>query len=665
MMSRRNGGPQDYAPVDISSSDHTTGSNGRNTTPSPPLSPRSVQNSIGPAVDAVHNAIDVEDRRKPRSNIPSLVCAILASMTTGGTTYAFGLYGADLKAALKLKPSELDTLSTAFFVAGLVSWLPGLFVDRFGTRRGMIVGGSMGATSLVTYWLVSKKMILREWLFWTTDLQPHSKILVPLLSCLGILIFLSCALVTASVFKIIVATSGPGTKGSAVGVAKGYVGLGAGAYACLLEALRYPKQSHLDFLPMAGFFFVMCAVLPSLILLPTKEQMERDLVFEDEATPLHFRAVYGSLCAMATIIVLSSMLALSDGQESHQNFWVAFLIVAVWIGPILCLLWLPRRKHHQTTVVPCPVRTEGVGSSDLPNQSQTVAGLTVAAAVDQASVVDTRGATEPIREEQEEVLLLLSDEDIFRRRSSVSQQQHESIHVPERVELNTLQMLQTPSALLMLWTCTLIVGSGTVETNNMGQMVEAMGFSASVAPASLALFSVAQSASRVATGTLSEAALGWNTKRFGIDNGVPRPAFFVLASMVAFIGHGVLSVSNNEFGFVLGVTLSGIAFGTCWPLLVLVSGEVFGTANAAANYMFYDGFTSAMGTLLLTKGLSQHVYEDHIDPASIDPDTCYGKDCFQLTHVVIALLSLTCVVTSTSMVYTSRYAYIRPMLSVH
>jgi hypothetical protein len=43
--------------------------------------------------------------------------------------------------------------------------------------------------------------------------------------------------------------------------------------------------------------------------------------------------------------------------------------------------------------------------------------------------------------------------------------------------------------------------------------------------------------------------------------------------------------------------------------MVLVSGEVFGTVNAAANYMFYDGFTSALGTLLLTKGLSQHVCE--------------------------------------------------------
>ena len=56
--------------------------------------------------------------------------------------------------------------------------------------------------------------------------------------------------------NIISCTCGAGTKGAAVGVAKGYVGLGAGAYACLFESIRQPTSSDLDFLPMAAFFFI-------------------------------------------------------------------------------------------------------------------------------------------------------------------------------------------------------------------------------------------------------------------------------------------------------------------------------------------------------------------------------------------------------------------------
>jgi hypothetical protein len=57
--------------------------------------------------------------------------------------------------------------------------------------------------------------------------------------------------------------------------------------------------------------------------------------------------------------------------------------------------------------------------------------------------------------------------------------------------------------------------------------------------------------------------------------------------------------------------------------------------------------------------------EDHISPTSLDPDTCVGKDCFELTHLFIAILSLTCVVSSSFlMVFTSRYAYSRPVLGV-
>ena len=118
------------------------------------------------------------------------------------------------------------------------------------------------------------------------------------------------------------------------------------------------------------------------------------------------------------------------------------------------------------------------------------------------------------------------------------------------------------------------VGGGTVMTNNIGQMTEALGFDPVITPASLALFSAAQAASRVITGSISESAMQWNLPWFcsffsGLGvRGVPRPAFLLVASLIGSASHFALAIATTHEGFALGVTLSGVAFGMVWPLMV-------------------------------------------------------------------------------------------------
>jgi MFS family permease len=197
-------------------------------------------------------------------------------------------------------------------------------------------------------------------------------------------------------------------------------------------------------------------------------------------------------------------------------------------------------------------------------------------------------------------------------------------------------------------------------------MVESLGFSDVVTPATLALFSVAQSGGRIITGAASEASLNYETRRCCIDKGVPRPFYFVAASVLAIFSHTILAIATSQALFVIGVTLSGVAFGMIWPLMVLCVSEFFGTAHVGANYMFYDGFTSAAGTFLLSKIVAQQVYEDHIEPPSSgksDGVTCYGIKCFQQTHIIIVILSFTCVATSILMQYKTRNVYSKSNIS--
>jgi len=234
-------------------------------------------------------------------------------------------------------------------------------------------------------------------------------------------------------------------------------------------------------------------------------------------------------------------------------------------------------------------------------------------------------------------------------------------------ELPLTEMLRTPAAWLLLWTCTILCGGGTVMTNNVGQMVEALRLDPDTAPAALAIFSAAQAAGRVCTGAMSESALNWKRR-------IPRPAFLMVASVFGSASHAVLALASTEVWFVAGVAMTGWAFGMIWPLMVLIVGETFGTHNVGANYMFYDGVTSAAGTLLMSKFVAQEVYESHIHRDHSIPGedageewgvgeddglTCYGMGCFQMSHAVVSGLSLTCICSSAALMYKTREVYDR------
>lgn len=77
-----------------------------------------------------------------------------------------------------------------------------------------------------------------------------------------------------------------------------------------------------------------------------------------------------------------------------------------------------------------------------------------------------------------------------------------------------------------------------------------------------------------------------------------------------------------------------------------------------ARFRFYDGVTSAIGTLLLSKFVAQEVYESHIVKHNDDDGlTCYGDACFELSHYIIAGLSMTCVISSVLLMYKTNHIY--------
>lgn len=524
-----------------------------------------------------------------KSSMPLLVTAFLAAGITGGTSYAFGLYGEALKEELHLTQGQLDTISSASFCAGVASWIPGLFVDKFGEKCSMISGGLVAASALMSFWAVARRFI---------DIPVAG--LVPILSLFGVLMFLGCALITGSVFKLIVSNTLPNNKGSAVGVAKGFVGLGSGAFAVLFSSLN--RKTDLDFLPLAAFSFLIACTLPAICFLPGKGECKR----VDVSTSSHYTSLYLGLIAMGVLVAGEAFLDLLEGNEEQNDqrdgpdYLMAILVPCVWFGPILGLFLLPTATH---TILPSDLQDE---DDDSPLNVQEN---------ESNSYKDDPDAEDDEEQDLEEI-----------------DQAPDVSPVDKVQDRNLAQMLMTFPAWLMLWTCVIAVGGGTVMTNNMGQMVVALRFEHKVTAAALSIFSVAQSFARVMSGSLSSIA-----KR--------RTSFLIIASGLGAVAHVVLAIATDEYAFIAGVFLSGLAFGMVWPLMVLISGELFGIENVGANYMFYDGLTSALGTLALSKFVAQKVYEDQIGSGG-DGVTCYGQECFQMTNWIIVGLAITGILTS-------------------
>lgn len=160
-----------------------------------------------------------------RSNIPSLVCAFLASATTGGTIYAFGIFANDLKRALHISEMQLGAISSAFFIAGLFTWIPGIVVDRMKMRFSMALGGIAGAAFTTIFWAFCRY----PHVFTFVMVYP-----VGTLSILAVAICLSCGLIVGSIFKLTLLCGGPDGTGPSVGIAKGMTPF------CLL----FPPESH-------------------------------------------------------------------------------------------------------------------------------------------------------------------------------------------------------------------------------------------------------------------------------------------------------------------------------------------------------------------------------------------------------------------------------------
>lgn len=205
-------------------------------------------------------------------------------------------------------------------------------------------------------------------------------------------------------------------------------------------------------------------------------------------------------------------------------------------------------------------------------------------------------------------------------------------------------MLKRVDAYILWFVIWSLQSGGILLTINMASITQSRGGGTNDAAEATAAFSCAQSLGRLFAARISDVAVRRRTT---------RPMGFVILTATMCAGHAVLCLPGRAALF-LGTILAGMAFGSMYPLMIVIIGELFGTSRIASNYMVFDGTPSAMASLVVGKYFATAVFNANIPAGS---STCVGDQCYRLTFVAVASLQLVAGVCALVLAIRSRIVY--------
>lgn len=207
-----------------------------------------------------------------------------------------------------------------------------------------------------------------------------------------------------------------------------------------------------------------------------------------------------------------------------------------------------------------------------------------------------------------------------------------------------LQMMRRLDAWLLWVQIFAVLGGGAVLTTNLGSITAARSGPPVSAGTAVATFSCCQGLGRLFGGTASDRVVG---------RGAPRTWCTVLLLALMGAAHGLICAPGPA-PLLAGVALAGFAFGSMFPVMMVVIAELFGTERFASNYMVFDGWPVAVASIFVGKLLAQKIYAANSPPGQA---TCVGDGCFRATHALVAALQLAVVPAAVALAVRSRAVY--------
>ncbi|KAJ0963161.1 hypothetical protein J5N97_028283 [Dioscorea zingiberensis] len=174
------------------------------------------------------------------------------------------------------------------------------------------------------------------------------------------------------------------------------------------------------------------------------------------------------------------------------------------------------------------------------------------------------------------------------------------------------------------------LGGVLTAVDNMAQIGESLGYPSASIGVFISLTSIWNYLGRVFSGFVSEMLLS----RYKF----PRPLMFAIILFICCFGHLLIALGFPGTLYLASVIM-GFCLGAQMPLIFSIISELFGLKYFATLYNI-GNLASPLASYILNVRIAGHLYDRETAKQNKGTTTCIGVDCFKLSFLIIAALTM-------------------------
>lgn len=210
--------------------------------------------------------------------------------------------------------------------------------------------------------------------------------------------------------------------------------------------------------------------------------------------------------------------------------------------------------------------------------------------------------------------------------------------------MNLLQALCSVNFWLLFIAMFCGLGSGLAMINNISQIGESLGYTATERNSLVSLLSIWNFLGRFGAGFVSDIFLhrgGW-----------ARPLFVAVTLAIMTIGHAIVAAGFSK-NLYLGSVLVGVAYGSQWSLMPTITSEIFGVGHMGTIFNTI-AIASPVGSYTFSVRVIGFIYDK---VGSGENNTCFGSRCFMLSFMIMASVAFFGVLVALLLFFRTRRFY--------
>jgi MFS family permease len=511
-------------------------------------------------------------------------------MSVAGATYMFGLYSNQIKTSLSYDQTTLNLLSFFKDLGANVGVISGLINEITPPWVVLLTGTIMNFFGYFMIWLSVTKKI------------PTPKIWQ---MCLYICLGANSQTFTNTGALVTCVKNFPNSRGSVLGLLKGYVGLSGAIITQIYHSLYYNSDNN-----NTQSLILLIAWLPaavSFIFLPTIRILKLETIFQQQKeTKVFYNFLFISLglaCLLMVLIIVQNKFNFSRIEYISDGVGVIILLFLP-----LAIVFREELKFYNFSKDNSISQLKVV--TDVPLQN--------------------------VSSHENEVELSATNVDSEKKISCL----RTIFKPPNRGEDYTiLQALFSIDMLILFLATTFGVGGTLTAIDNLGQIGHSLGYPNKSTTTFVSLVSIWNYLGRVASGYISEILL---TKYK-----IPRPYLLTFIMLLSCVGHILIALGISNSLYIASVVI-GFCFGAQWPLMFAIISEIFGLKYYSTLYNF-GAVASPVGSYIFNVRVAGHLYDKEalkqlkakgLKRQEGEDLTCVGVECYRLAFIIITASTL-------------------------